>query len=498
MPQLIGAGSNAAAGVQSSDSERAGPTVRQNGNKMAQAAKRLGAKVLQAIPCFCKPGTGAVGVQQPIESAAGSEHTGSLRNEFVNLVIANDPLVRQNMDPQRPFSETLQDDVQKAITSLTRLTKIVSESICSKSGAINLSFIEHYCGLRNLANAVSPDFLPQPEEGQTAILAHSKDFMHAVIDNEIQLIDSILKDIGQSGSFSTIGQPTRTALEKVSGILKASAGLMQSFSRKELLHVQRTNPDAICEAVDKCLEAVKKLPHGDQLLIPLAFTSLGAGKVESAGHATFLVVEKNSDSTVNLHMVNREKENGEHLVKPGEVVEDGQDPKIESAYSKWNVEIDQSGGLDFDFIGDTLMLTLDARVKPDFSGLVKTLHADPNQQMINNIAEFYSEFSKREGREAPPEYQPIYQRPQKDGNCAYSNLKASIRHLLRNPEIYNQIDILKTEKVAQLTSEHMEHMLHKLLQDPDPDTARLKRYCFVAQAAVDKLLAKHEKALGRI
>lgn len=402
-------------------------------------------------------------------------------------------MVLRKIDSELPMTKQL--NALRGMSSVDRLKAIVCKSLWSESGKVNLSFIEHFCGLRDPARKFSPDVHPRPAEGQTALLAPHHDFALGVISNEILLIDSMLSDIQRNGVTHGIRSETYTALKKISSNLKAGANVMTSISRHALFDVQRNNPDAVSNAASVCLHTVRQLPPGEKLLIPLAFMSKGSGKVKHAGHGTYMVVEKNWNGSVNLHMVNRGAGNGAHRVKPGEVVVRGQHPKTESAVSKWNVPIEATGGFSHNFLVKTLMLTLDAQFAAGGRSIVKTFHANPSKQMFKNIAQFYLELGMRTGSAPTGGYQAIYQRPQKDGNCAYSNLKASIRYLLDDSKMYNEIDLLKIEKVARLT---LKYMKENLLQNSSQDTALLNRFQFNAEGAVEKLIAKHEKAGHRI
>ena len=489
MPAPVDSGFRPENVVSSADADRVEPTERRAAGKMEQVAQRLGSLVRKAIAKFTRSETGR----------AGDELADPLRDVLNNLVKTNSIIALQNINPQRPLPVTLQLHAQRSMASLNRLKAIVPKSTCFADGTINLNFIEHYCALSKRANEISPDFYPQATEGKTAALAPYQDFTLAVIYHEIRLIDSILDDIHQNSKPAGISPQARNAMVKVSGLLKRGLYLMPNISRKTLLVDGRNNPNAVFTGATRYLEEVKQLLPGGKLLVPLTFYSLGTVEGSSRGHVVYMLVEKNSNNTVNLHMVNRGGGSELHQVMPGEVVEDGKKPKRESAFSKWNVPIDQDGGFNHRFLFDATMLTLDADVLPNGRGIGSSFRADPNKQLFDNVDKFYDLLAGRIATgQPPPDYQPIYQRPQKGGNCAYSNLKASIRHLLRNPEIYNQIDILKIERMARLTLEYMQHMINKLLQEPDPDIARLKRHCFVAKAAADKLLAKYENALQRI
>jgi len=498
MPQQVGSDSNAAAGVPASGSDAAGSTERQTGSNMPQAAQLLGTELVQEISEFSRLETRQSGLPQPIQGEAGYEHAAYLRDVFANPVCTDSSPAFQNIDPEGVPANPLQLQAKEAMASVNRLKALVSNSFCSESGIIDLTFIEQYCGLVDRADEVSPRFFPRPEEESTAIFSSKEDFTQAVIEGETLLYDSILDDIRQCGDLPGVSQETQAALAKVCGILGDSANLTSRISRKALFYEKKYDLSATFHAASVCWNSVTKLPNGEALLIPLVFRSKGISESLTMGHITYMVVEKNSINTVNLHLVNRGEGHRFHRVKPGEVVVDRQDPKKESAVSKWNVRLDKLGGLEYKFFLLALMLTLDAKPTADGLGVVQSFRDDPNQQRSINIDHFYNSFCELDDSGPPAGYEPIYQRPQKDSNCGYSNLKASIRYLLRNPKIYNRIDLLKTEKVAQLTLEHMTHMINKLLQESDPDTARLKRYCFVAQAATDKLLAKHNNALRRI
>jgi hypothetical protein len=400
-------------------------------------------------------------------------------------------MVLKKLDSTSPNAVTKQLKALRSMESVERLKSIVSGSICSGSGKVNLSFIEHFCGLRNSAAKASPNFLPSPSEGKTEFLAPFNDFSVDILANEIGLLDSIVSDCERSDIALSASDGTRQAIKTVSDILKNSANLMSKISRHELLVNQAGKPEAVSNAAKVCVAAVKQLPLNGKILIPLTFYSLGKGVSKGAGHATYMVVEKNRDDTVNLHMVNRGAGSSSHPHQFGQRLKPGQPPKIESAVSKWNLPIEQTGGFSHNFLCKTLMYTLDAATMHDGCA-VETTRVDPNRQMRANIKQFYHEFGKRVGcRPPPPDHQPIYQRAQKDGNCGYSNLKASIRYLLNDQKMYNQIDLIKTEKVAKLTLGYMrENLLHNL----NGDTAVLERFSFNAESAVEKLAEKFEKA----
>ena len=59
-------------------------------------------------------------------------------------------------------------------------------------------------------------------------------------------------------------------------------------------------------------------------------------------------------------------------------------------------------------------------------------------------------------------------------------------------------DFLKANKVTRLTLDYLEQIVDELRRDPDLETALLTRYCFNAEAAVNVLVAKIEKAMQRI
>ena len=481
MPNPIVPGFSAADGVHASNPDKAASASKSTGTKVAQAAQRLGKQLKEAMTKFSSSSP-AQGNASPLGPAI--QH---LQKQHPNT------MVLQKVDSELPVTKQLM--ALNALTPVRRLNAIMRDSLWSESGDVNLSFIEHFCGLRDHAAKVSPDVHLRPAEGQTALLAPHNDFVLGVMANEILLIDSMLSDIQQNDIYDVIPKNSYNAIAQISRNLKAGANLMSSISRHALLYVQRNNPNAVSNAAHVCLNSVKELPAGEKLLIPLEFISLGSGEPKSAGHGTYMVVEKNWNDSVNLHMVNRGAGNGAHQVKPGELRVPGQHPKSESAVSKWNVPIGVTGGFSHNFLLKTLMLTLDAQVPPGGRGVVQSVHANPLRQMSKNIAEFYRELGMRTGSAPPSGYQPIYQRPQKDGNCAYSNLKASIRYLLNDSKMYNEIDLLKTEKVARLT---VKYMKQNLLQKSNLDTALLNRFQFNAEGAVEKLVAKHEKAEHRV
>ena len=499
MPQQVGSGSNAAAGVHASGPVGAGSTERQTGTEIVQMSQCLGGLLNKLMAKLSKSGTGqAVVVPQPIKSMAGREDEDSSLAVFDTLSSIDDDWTSLSVDQPRALSASKILDLESAIDSLNRLMAIKSKLLGSGNGTINLNFIEQYCGLRDLADEISPGFVPLSTEGQTALLAPQKNFTQSVMYYEIQLIDCILNDIEQNDGLQSVAQETRTALDKVRGQLNRAFNLMPTMSRKALFFDQVNNPSAMRDAAEGCLDVVKKLQHGEKLLIPLEFTSIGSRDYEGIGHAIYMVVEKNSDDTVNLHMVNRGAGSEWHPSGPGELAVNGQQPKKESAISKWKVQIEKPGGLDFQFFVTTLMLKLDAKTASNGWRVEQSFRANPSQQLTKNIADFYLQFSALNDSGPPAGYEPIYQRPQKDGNCAYSNLKASIRYLLGDQSMYNMIDLLKTDKVTRLTLEYMKHMVDELLHDPDPETALLKRYCFNAVAAVDILLAKYQKVVQRV
>jgi len=493
MPKQVGSGSNAATGVQASSIDKPSLTVKSNGNKVAQAAQRLSQQIKQTMAKFSTLENGQAKAQQPGVAESGSREAGPLDAVLRHLDKTDNTMVLRKVDSEFPVTKQL--NALRGMSSVDRLKAITFKLPWSEKGNVNLSFIEHFCGLRNAAKIVTPGFELSTSEGQTLLPAQQRDFMFGVVANEISLIDSILCDIEQKGVEYGIKQETYSAMMKVSDTLKKSANLMSTISRHELLNVQMNNPYAVSEAAHGYIQAVKQLPPGERLLVPLGFASLGTGEPKSAGHATYLVVEKNWNNSVNLHMVNRGAGSSTHRTKPGEFAARGQHPKTESAVSKWSVPIDATGGFSHNFLVKTLMLMLDAQVAPGGRGIVPTYHADPSRQMYKNIAKFYVELGLRTGSAPPHGYQPIYQRPQKDGNCTYSNLKASIRYLLGDSKMYNEIDILKTEKVAQLT---LNYMRENLLQNPDLATVNLNRVQFNAEGAVEKLIVKHEKAMHRV
>lgn len=496
MPNQIGSDSSAAAGVHVNSSDKAGSSAKSYGTKMTQAAQLLGSQLkrtMATITKFSKSETGQAKAPKPSEEKAGLRNAGPLKEALQHLNRSNNTMVLRKVDSELPVTKQLK--ALRGMSSVDRLKAIVSQSPWSESGAVNMSFIEHFCGLRDDASKLSPDVNPQPTEGHTVAIASYCDFTLGVIHNEIQLIDSMLNDIHRNDVVHGVRQQTFNAMETVSGVLQKSGNLMSKISRHALFNVASNDPNAVSNAAFGCLGAVKQLPPGGKLLIPLIFFSMETGNANSAGHATYMVVEKNRNNSVNLHMVNRGAGSEAHRSKPGEVAVPGQHPKTESAVSKWNVPIEATGGFSHNFLVKTLLLTLDAQAGPNGRGIVESFHADPSRQLSANIAKFYQHFAMRTGTEPPLGHEPIYQRPQKDGNCAYSNLKASIRYLLDDSKMYNQIDLLKTEKVAKLT---LKYMKENLLQNPTANTALLNRFQFNAEGAVEKLVAKHEKANHRI
>jgi len=405
----------------------------------------------------------------------------------------NGKLSGNHIDSELPVTKQLK--AQHGLSSVGRLEAIGANSICSDRGQVNMSFVEHFCGLRHQADQVDVDgYKPRADEGRTATIGPYRDFGLGVMSSEIGLLDSIRADVRERGHLGAVKPEAREALAMVSDTLKRSAKLMSVISRHAIYGVANGHPQSISNAANACLQDVKALKVGEKLIMPLNFFALGTGEPRSVGHATYLVIEKNSQSTVNLHMVNRGAGSQTHRPKPGEVARPGHRPKTESAVSKWNLQIGETGGFSHHFLVKALKLTLDAQVTPE-GNLRPSFHGDPRQKMSANIREFYRELGKRTRNSPPPGHQPIYQRPQKDGNCAYSNLKASIRYLLNDQKIYNQIDRLKTEKVARLT---VKYMNDNLSENPNPDTKRLNRLSFDAMRAVDVLLSKHEKVTFRI
>jgi len=496
MPAPVNSGYTPA-GVDVSGSEGARSTIKQAASKMAQTAKRLGTKLLPSLAKHSEAETDQAGIAQPIRNMLQEgEPKGPLGPVLQRLSSTENTMAFKNIDSKKNIPVAKQLIAQSSLASLDRLKAIVSNSICSARGIVNMVFIEHFCGLVYKADEASPNFRPQYAEGKTTILAPHRDFTFAMIHHEMELIDSIIKDIEQNSGSDGSARNTCTAMKKVLGTLTRSADLMSKISRHAVFGSQGNNASALLKVAKNCAKAARNLPIGEKLLIPLTFYAYGEDGASGTGHATYMVVEKSDTNKVNLHMVNRGSGSMLHRVKPGEEYVDGQHRKKESAVSKWNVPIDQPGGFDHNFLTGTFLLTLDAKFTPGGQGIVESFHADPTKQMLKNIKDFYLALEHRvETGPPPPKHQPIYQRPQKDGNCAYANLKASMRHLLGDQAMYNKIDVLKIEKVAQRT---LKYMKDNLLGKAIPDTAPLERLSFNADAAVKKLLAKHDKALHRI
>lgn len=457
-------------------------------NKCAVAARNLATQLKSTVSGNLSKFVGCFGQVPSAEPVRPNSISSILKN--LKPTQGDQTMVLKKLDSTAQSAVTKQLKALRSMESVERLKSIVSRSVCTESGKVNLSFLEHFCGLRDSAEMASPNFLPLPSEGRTEFLTPFGDFSVDMLVNEIDLIDSIVADCKLSGIANIVDDRTYAAMTTVSNILKNSANLMSKISRHELLWNQAGKTEAISNAANYCLAAVKKLPPDGKLLLPLTFYSFGEGESPSAGHATYMVVEKNWDDTVNLHMVNRGMGGEFHGQQSGQLLTLGQHPKIESAVSKWSLLVGQTGGFSHNFLCNMLMYTLDAERLPDGCA-VPTTNVDPVNQLQVNIEKFYFEFQSREGCLPPPDHQPIYQRAQKDGNCGYSNLKASIRYLLNDQKTYNQVDLLKTEKVAKLT---LGYMKENLLQSFNPDTAVLDRFSFNAENAVKKLAVKHEKA----
>ena len=320
MPKQVGSGSNAATGVQASSIDKPGLTVKSNGNKVAQAAQRLSQQIKQTMAKFSTLENGQAKAQQPGVAESGSREAGPLDAVLRHLDKTDNTMVLRKVDSEFPVTKQL--NALRGMSSVDRLKAIAFKLPWSEKGNVNLSFIEHFCGLRNAAKIVTPGFELSTSEGQTLLPAQQRDFMFGVVANEISLIDSILCDIEQKGVEYGIKQETYSAMMKVSDTLKKSANLMSTISRHELLNVQMNNPYAVSEAAHGYIQAVKQLPPGERLLVPLGFASLGTGEPKSAGHATYLVVEKNWNNSVILHMVNRGAGSSTHRTKPGEFAAD--------------------------------------------------------------------------------------------------------------------------------------------------------------------------------
>lgn len=383
----------------------------------------------------------------------------------------------------------------EGMKSIERLEHLVARKSWSQKGHMNLNFIEHFCGLRDKAAENSPNFHVRSCEGKTQILAPYRDFMFDVIDSEKSLIDSMLDDVNRGGEAIGLESPTFDVMLELSTVLQGCGKLMSTISRYRLLDQQIKDPSALSNAADGCLKEVKNLLPGKKMIFPLAFYSFGKKSSPAhSGHATYLVVEKNHDQTVNMHMVNRGAGSGVHRPQPHQQHTSNKPLKRESAVSKWNVPVDQTGGFSRNFMMKTLLLTLDAEVNTDGT-LKATASKDPSAKMRSNISKFYHLLEQRTSGQRPSDREPIYQRGQKDGNCAYSNLKASLRYVLNDQKIYNLLDLAKIEKVSSLTTGYMQGRLQK---SPILHANSLNRSGFDAINAVEILLKKHEKAELRV
>ncbi len=383
----------------------------------------------------------------------------------------------------------------EGMKSIERLERMVARKPWSQKGHVNLNFIEHLCGLRNEAEKHSPNFYVRSSEGKTQFLAPYRDFMLDVIDSEKSLFDSMLDDVAQHGVAIGLESQTCAAMRELSAVLQGCGSLMSTISRHRLLDQQKNDPSALSNASDNCLREVKNLLPGQKMIIPLGFYSYGKKNSSAySGHAAYLVVEKNHDQTVNMHMVNRGAGSRVHQRHPYQEHTSSKPLKRESAVSKWNVPVDQTGGFSRNFMMKTLLLTLDAKVDADGT-LKATANENPSAKMRSNISQFYHLLGQRTGSEPPSDREPIYQRGQKDGNCAYSNLKASLRYVLNDQKMYNLIDLAKIEKVSSLTTGYMQGRLQK---SPILHANSLNRSGFDAINAVDTLLKKHERAELRV
>jgi hypothetical protein len=483
MPEQIRAGSPQSNRVDPSMLQKAAATGKAMLSSMAAATKSLAFQLKGAASnnfhkltgCFCQKSAGVL-VQ--------------------NLKKGRDDntLVLKKIDPSGAASVTKQMQANRAIDFLERLKPIADSSKWTSEGHVNLSLIEHFCGFRSKADARNPDFQLRSDEGKTLLLAPYRDFMLNVIDAEVGLLDSMLDDVARSNSDTGLNPQIRDSIIKLSAVIRDCGSTMSMISRNQLLEVQKNDPWALGGAADACLEKVKSLPAGEKMIIPLAFLSYGRSRSQHSGHATYMVVEKNHDYTVNMHMVNRGAGSGRHRPRPNQEPVAGKPLKRDSAVSKWNVPVDQLGGFSHNFMMKTLRLTLDVEIGAD-NCMKTTSNDDHKAKMLSNIEQFYREFGARTGGDRPADRPPIYQRGQKDGNCAYSNLKASMRYILDDSKAYNQIDRAKIEKLSALT---LGYAKGKLLKDFDPSTGPLNRLSFDLKGAAKILVSKHEKVTHRI
>lgn len=483
MPDQIRAGSPQIDRVDPSRLQKTATTGKAMLSSMAAATKSLAFQLKGAASnhfhklagCFCQKSAGDI-VQ--------------------NLKKARDDntLVLKKIDPSGAASVTKQMQANRAIDCLDRLKPIADSSKWTSEGHVNLSLIEHFCGLRNKADARNPDFHLRSDEGRTELLAPYRDFMLNVIDAEVGLLDSMLDDVARSNTNNGLTPEIRDSIIKLSAVIRDCGSTMSMISRNQLLEVQKNDPWALSRAASACLDKVSSLPAGEKMIIPLGFLAFGRSMSQHSGHATYMVVEKNHDHTVNMHMVNRGAGSSRHRPRPNQLPVTGKPPKMESAVSRWNVPVDQVGGFSHNFMMKTLRLTLDVEIGAD--NCMKTTYNDNHMaKMLSNIKQFYREFESRTGGAQPADRLPIYQRAQKDGNCAYSNLKASMRYILDDSKAYNQIDRAKIEKLSALT---LSYAKGKLLKDFDPSTGLLNRLSFDLRGAAKILASKHEKVTHRI
>ncbi|WP_370263633.1 hypothetical protein [Limnobacter sp.] len=410
---------------------------------------------------------------------------------------ANSNALRK-IDSSEPVTKRI--TALRAESHLKGLEKLAARLPWSKYGTINQSYIEHFCGLRKAADHAVPNYDPSTSEGSTQQLMHLHDSTQGIIHSEMSIIESILNDMNAVEDPNMVDPKVKSGLEKALSTLKNTQDLMSKISRHAIFDVGESDPFAMAKAAKGLMDSVDKAKVGEQLIIPLVFHCCRQGGADYNGHATYLLVEKTTEQTVNMHMINRGLGSNQHArlsTKQDNLHEMGiqRPPKAESAFSKWGVKLNQPSGLDFSFMLNTLRLTQDGRdskFAPDF----RPEYSDNSlKQLSKNIRDFYSSFKKLSGGPAPEGHKPIYQRPQKDGNCMYSNLKAAVRHLLNDEKTYNKIDLFKTEKVSVLS---MSYLKNALLSNTGLRTDKLNRMAFDGEQAAQKIIAKHREAEQRV
>jgi hypothetical protein len=260
-------------------------------------------------------------------------------------------------------------------------------------------------------------------------------YMPTFVHTEVALLEKILGQSNPDSEIYNSMQHIKTNLEKF------SARNIQ-FKMLEL----NLNTEQVSKVASAMYRQIQQETH---FAIPVLF--LPGKKEKGSAHVTALAFTKNLNGTYRIEMMNRGMGVSKyHEESPYSTPEK---PKFNTVIAYHNVTLQKDGPEGtFNLATLTHLLALANSATPQAE----------LETMASRMAEFYNTLGQlqQQPQEGDIYPAPVYQAPQKSGNCGYSIVRAYTRTLERNAKLFDGIDYLK-QAVLQ-------HHARQFVQDVKP------------------------------